>query len=177
MNKKYRVRVGSDDFEILMNDAEDPTVNGKPVKLDAVQVTEGIFSIIFEGAVYEVSLKQGETTSGQNGDSTGMTLLVNGRQHEVIVEDERSRLLKSVLGESRSSTSDVTVRAPMPGLITKIEVSEGETIKEGQGLVILEAMKMENEIKSSFRARVGLIHIRLKQSVDKGDALVTLSSI
>ncbi|MEX0735859.1 MAG: biotin/lipoyl-containing protein [Bacteroidota bacterium] len=177
MKQKYHVTVDNQEHEVSTDDAGNHTVNGKPVVVDAVQMTEGVFSVIFEGTVYEVSRQQGDHGTDQNGDTRGMTLLVNGTPHQVKVDDERSLLLKSVLEKPHSAKSTISVRAPMPGLITKIEVHEGDTITEGQGLVILEAMKMENEIKSASKAIVGSIHVKLRQTVDKGEVLVTLSSI
>lgn len=176
MKKEYRVTVLDEQFEISTEDNGRTTVNGRGVKVDFVPVKVDLFSVMVDGSVYEVSL-QPEKHSDQNGDLPTVTVFINGRPFIVKVEDERSRLLKSVLRGTTSGKSELTLRAPMPGLITRIEVQEGETIKEGQGLVILEAMKMENEIRASLNARVSSVHVKLKQSVDKGDALVTLSSI
>lgn len=176
MKKEYHVTVLDEQYEISTDSNGRTTVNGRGVKVDCVPMTVDVFSVMMEGSVYEVSL-QPEKHPEQNGDLPTVTVIINGRPYIVKVEDERSRLLKSIQRGTASRKSELTLRAPMPGLITRIEVQEGETIKEGQGLVILEAMKMENEIRASLNARVRSVHVKLRQSVDKGEAIITLSSI
>jgi pyruvate carboxylase subunit B len=74
--------------------------------------------------------------------------------------------------------SDTTVRvsAPMPGLVTKIEVTVGDVIVVGQGLLILEAMKMENEIRATISGVITKINATLGKPVEKGELLVEIQS-
>ncbi len=66
------------------------------------------------------------------------------------------------------------VKAPMPGLVVRVEVSEGQVVEVGEGLVVVEAMKMENELRASSRGVVEHIHVSAGQRVEKGAPLVTI---
>jgi pyruvate carboxylase subunit B len=68
------------------------------------------------------------------------------------------------------------VKAPMPGLVLRVEVEEGDTVAAGAGLVVLEAMKMENEIKSPVAGRVAAVHVSGGQAVDKGMVMVEVTA-
>lgn len=171
MSKTYQVRIGDEKYEVTRSGNGKLALDGKEVEWDVAETHGGNYSILFRGSVYEVSPLEEDLPS----DNPGRDILVNGRVYRVLVEDERSRLLNTVLAESKSGVSEITLRAPMPGLITKIEVREGERISEGQGLIILEAMKMENEIRSSVHATVTTVHVSVRQGVEKGTALLTLS--
>jgi biotin carboxyl carrier protein len=69
----------------------------------------------------------------------------------------------------------VAVRAPMPGLIVRVEVEAGQLIRVGQGLVVLEAMKMENEIKALSAGKVADVHVTPGKAVEKGELLISLT--
>ena len=75
---------------------------------------------------------------------------------------------------SRSSTPEV--RAPMPGLIVRILVDSGQEVEAGDGMLVIEAMKMENELKAEGAGLVEQIHVKPGQTVDKGDLLVSFES-
>ncbi|MDI6767173.1 MAG: acetyl-CoA carboxylase biotin carboxyl carrier protein subunit [Bacteroidota bacterium] len=101
-------------------------------------------------------------------------------QHHVFrlkLEDSRSRLLSQFKKFSSSTLENVNVKAPMPGLVKAIEVNQGEIIEKGGGLIILEAMKMENEIRSTIRGRVKSVDVKLNSSVDKDQTLLTIEPI
>src|SRR5205809_97683 len=69
-----------------------------------------------------------------------------------------------------------TVRAPMPGVVVRIEVVEGQQVDAGAGLVVVEAMKMENELRAPRSGMVQTVHVAVGQAVEKGASLVTLAS-
>ena len=68
------------------------------------------------------------------------------------------------------------MRAPMPGLVVRVEVAEGQAVEAGAGLVVVEAMKMENELRATRAGMVKTVHVAVGQAVEKGAALVTLAS-
>jgi len=101
-------------------------------------------------------------------------------QHHVFivkVEDSRSRLLSQFKKFSSSALETLNVKAPMPGLVKAIEVTRGQIIEKGRGLIILEAMKMENEIRSSVRGRVKNVEVKLNSSVDKDQTLIIIEPV
>jgi len=105
-------------------------------------------------------------------------LQVNGRDFSAVVEDERRAAMRRLLGSSsQKKKSAGEIKAPMPGLIVKVEVSEGETVKKGSGLVVIEAMKMENELRAPFDAVVATISAVKGTAVEKGALLLTLKPV
>ncbi len=97
-----------------------------------------------------------------------------GRLRDVEVVDERTRVIQEMTGSSASAAKAASLRAPMPGLVVKVAVEEGETVVRGQGVVIVEAMKMENELAAEVEARVGRVLVEPGQTVEKGQVLVEL---
>jgi biotin carboxyl carrier protein len=101
-------------------------------------------------------------------------IVVAGRQYAVSVVDERARQLAALTRAAGGVASKVDVRSPMPGLIVSIPVSVDQMVKRGERLVVLQAMKMENELTSPRDGRVAAIHVAEAQTVEQGVILVTL---
>jgi biotin carboxyl carrier protein len=154
-----------------------------------VDITGGIVTI--DGAVVEADLQ------GPQGSDV-WSLLLRGRSHRVIatngergrwnmriggesfaarVVDERTRHIEEVTGFGGGPGGPAPVRAPMPGLIVRVEVAEGDEVEVGQGLVIIEAMKMENELRAESAALVGRVHVSEGQAVEKDEALIDLEPV
>ena len=106
-------------------------------------------------------------------DSKKYTFKIAGQAIEVTEQSEFDLLLKE-LGMSSGGTKKLKeIKAPMPGLVLNVLVSEGQEVSEGDVIVILEAMKMENVIKSSTGARVKSIRVNKGDTIDKGGVMVT----
>jgi pyruvate carboxylase subunit B len=97
-----------------------------------------------------------------------------GERLEVGLEDERSRHIRSLLGPTGTQAGGGSVRAPMPGLVVRVLVVEGDQVAAGQGLMVLEAMKMENEIRAPGPGVVKAVTARAGAAVEKGQVLVEL---
>ncbi len=104
----------------------------------------------------------------------GLSVNANGWNYGVKVEDERTRRLRSVLHTGQQAVGSILVHAPMPGLVIRILKSTGDLIRKGEAYAILEAMKMENELRSSFDGTVTTIHVIPGQTVEKGALLITI---
>ncbi|MDH3497121.1 MAG: biotin/lipoyl-binding protein [Gemmatimonadota bacterium] len=98
-----------------------------------------------------------------------------GETYLVSVVDERTRQLQAMTQAGAAGSSHAVVRAPMPGLVVRVEVGEGAIVRAGQGLVVLEAMKMENELTAPVAGRVSAVHVRAGHAVEKGTPLVEVS--
>lgn len=101
-------------------------------------------------------------------------LVVGGRQYVVSIEDERARQLAALTRGAGGAAGKVEVKAPMPGLIVSIQAEVGQVVKRGERLVVLQAMKMENELTSPRDGRVVAVHAEEAQTVEQGFVLVTL---
>ena len=128
--------IDDDHFEI--------TIDGETVRVDAVKSGKTIYSVIEDGKQFEVIIDE----SGAHG----FDVLVGGQLLHLQALDERSRMLSATA--KTVATGPQRVEAEMPGKVVKILVSAGARVTEGQGVVILEAMKMENEIKSPIEGVV-----------------------
>ena len=102
----------------------------------------------------------------------GRTLHLDGRPYRVEVETERERRVREMKGTAGGGGGPRPLKAPMPGLVVKVEVEEGQTVVAGQGLVIVEAMKMENELEAEADGIVARVLVQAGQTVDKDDVLV-----
>ena len=101
-------------------------------------------------------------------------IVVGGRQYSVSVVDERARQLAALTRAAGGAASKLDVKAPMPGLIVAIPVEVGQAVKRGERLVVLQAMKMENELTSPRDGRVAAVHAEEAQTVEQGFVLVTV---
>ncbi len=117
------------------------------------------------------------TVAAQPLDGLGRWALgLVGERVEVTAVDERTHQIQALTGRGRPAVAEGTVRAPMPGLIVRIEVAEGQRVEAGAGLVVVEAMKMENDVRASRAAVVQSVHVTVGQPVEKGAPLVTLAN-
>jgi pyruvate carboxylase subunit B len=92
---------------------------------------------------------------------------LDGVRFNVNVVDERTQTIRAMTGSATVAQGPKPVRAPMPGLIVRIQVSEGDNVAAGQGVVIIEAMKMENELKAEAQGSVKKVHVQPGQAVEK----------
>lgn len=99
---------------------------------------------------------------------------MEGRLFEVNVEDERARHIRELASHVAPVEPRRDLRAPMPGLIVRIDVVEGQDVKTGDGLVVMEAMKMENELRADAPGRVVSIEVELGQVVERDTVLLKL---
>jgi pyruvate carboxylase subunit B len=102
------------------------------------------------------------------------TLWVDGYRFEAEALDERTRAIRDVSAASAGPGGPAPVRAPMPGLIVRVNVKVGDTVQAGQGIVVMEAMKMENELRASRGGTVAEVLVREGISVDAGALLLVI---
>lgn len=144
-------------------------VDGRALEIDSEQlgnvrqVEPGVYSVLLDGASFEVRI----LPSSQGG----LTATVAGRRFAVEVGDPRdaSRVSRASIGSGRQN-----VTAPMPGKVVRVLVAAGDVVEAAQGLVVVEAMKMQNELKAARPGRVAEIRTRDGETVGAGDVLLVL---
>ena len=104
----------------------------------------------------------------------GWLVELEGRGFVVRVEDERARHIRDLASAAAPLETHREVRAPMPGLIVKVEVEVGQEVEQGDGLIVMEAMKMENELRADAGATVREVLVEAGQTVNRDDLLVVL---
>lgn len=145
------------------------TLNGQPVQMDWKPLRENVYHLILNHQSYTIELL--------DADAAGKTLalLINGRKTEVQLKDAFDQLL-SQLGFDLAAANKVNdVKAPMPGLVLNIFVEPGQAIKKGDSLLVLEAMKMENVLKSPGDGTVTKVMVKAKDKVEKNQVLLHLN--
>ncbi|RMD86718.1 MAG: acetyl-CoA carboxylase biotin carboxyl carrier protein subunit [Calditrichaeota bacterium] len=166
---KYFARIAEKTFEIELpeNDSSTIKVNGKPIKsADLQKLAEpNLYSLIINNHSYQIFIDQ-------NDD--GYQIILNGVTYPVELEDETTRQLRNLIKTDEKPHGAVEIKAPMPGLIVKYLVKEGQSVKKGEGLVIIEAMKMENEIRAHTNGVVKKIFRKDQESVEKDTPLLIL---
>ncbi len=140
------------------------TVDGKEVVPDIKETGERSFNVILNHTVYEVELLK---IDGKSYD-----IKVNGSSYPVQLKDKLDLTLERLGIDQSTEKIENEIKAPMPGLILKVMVNEGDQVQKGDSILILEAMKMENVIKSTIDGIVEKIEISVGDSVDKGKILV-----
>jgi acetyl/propionyl-CoA carboxylase alpha subunit len=112
----------------------------------------------------------------RRGASPGQYVLsLGGYRFEVEALNERARAIRDMARAATAASGPAPLRAPMPGLVTRLLVAAGDTVAAGQGLVVMEAMKMENELRSPSAGTVRSIAVAPGTAVEKGALLIELS--
>lgn len=162
---KYVTDVNGQSFEIELNRNDELLINGEVRTVDfRHNKSHGIFSLIIDNQSYEAIV--------ENRDGKLM-VMIYGALYEVTVEDERARRLAAAGGGLKSAGNAVT--APMPGLIVDVLVEEGQHVEAGQTVVILESMKMQNELKSALAGTIDKVNVATGDNVEQNKVLVAIT--
>ena len=149
---------------------QEVSVNGQPSVLDILKIQEGkYFHLIYNQHSYMFELLEFDR------ENKTYKIGYDGRTYEVGIKDRFDQLLTSMGLDKMSKPKVNDVKAPMPGLVLSIKVSENQEVKKGDPILILEAMKMENIIKSPVDGVIKQVLVEPKQAVDKNQALITFN--
>lgn len=165
-SETYFANIAGRDFQIEILSETEVIVNGTLRKIDYHTLKGGSScSLLVDGKSFEPNTFQ------ENG---GWEILLSGRKYSVQVEDERERQLRLASGESSPQQGRYVLYSPMPGLVIDIPVKEGDQVQQGDVLVILESMKMQNELLAPRAGKVSRIQTTLNANVERKQALLTL---
>lgn len=164
---KYTVTIEGREFDVVV-DGDVVRLNGGKVAASLSQVPNTpLRQLQLDGRSHMYVVRR-----GGDGWSVGWA----GETMSVAVEDERTRQLKRLTGGSDGRKQGGVVKAPMPGLVVRVAVEEGQEIGQGSSVIVLEAMKMENEIAASVGGIVKAVNVAPGQAVEKGAVLVEVST-
>ncbi len=163
---RYVTTTGDREIVIEIIDDHHITVDGVSYEIDFESVSEQtVYSLLANNKSHEALVYESEE---------GWQVLLHGSQYVLLVEDERERRLRASLGGGPAQNVDYHLRAPMPGLVVAVPVSEGQSIEKGDVLVILESMKMQNELKSPRPGKISRVRVQPGDSVEQRDALLSV---
>ena len=163
---KYEVTVEGETFLIEIEDEEKVFVNGQAHAVDMQSIDDlNLYSLLVDNNSYETFIEEEE--------GHFQVLLQTGEMYSVQVKGGRPRstTVKKFLEVPRG---EVTIKAPMPGLVVAVPVVEGQQIMAGEVLIILESMKMENELRAEWDGTVQSVHVRRGDVAGQDQALVTV---
>ncbi len=173
MKKRYVLRHGGEQFTaVVARDADGRLAvqidDGELREVDACFVQNGrALSLRVDGRMHLIDLSP---RSGRDGHGA-LEATVNGRYLELTVMDELHALALASVAEAAGSG---TVRAEIPGLVVALQVAAGRRVAAGEPLLVLEAMKMQNEIAAPVAGTVAEVAVRVGQSVNAGDVLLVI---
>ncbi|MCU0514197.1 MAG: acetyl-CoA carboxylase biotin carboxyl carrier protein subunit [Anaerolineae bacterium] len=162
---RYVTIINNRQFEIEIQPDGQLLLNGVLHEVDFLSLSGSLYSIIKDNRSLELII--------DDKDKNQYEILLGGRLFEGQVLDERALFLLNRKGGLRAASGEV--HSPMPGLIVQVAVSAGQTVAEGQTLIILESMKMQNELKAPQAGVVQQILVSAGQTVEKGALLVVVN--
>ena len=166
MRRKFEVKFPEGEQKVMtVFSNEKAEYDGKEFDFDYELLSENVALLRIDGKNHIVRLESNEETD--------YALVSNAKKYNVSCKSELDIIKEKYIGPDKSRFKDKVI-SPMPGAVVKINVTEGAEVSKGDVLLVLEAMKMENEIKAESDCLVKSINISEKSSVDKGQLLITL---
>ena len=172
--KRRRVELGGSFSGGVVDGLRECTVDGRAMAVDARVLEDGVMSLL-------VTLPEARAREAGDAEAGGRQyrcvldgdgVVIDGRRYGFEVEDPRS--LQGRRGAGAGTEGPRPVKAPMPGRVVRLLVEAGESVEEGQGVVVIEAMKMQNELKSPKAGRVARVGAAVGDTVGSGDVLVVV---
>jgi biotin carboxyl carrier protein len=164
---KYITTIDDKQFTVEVIDEKHVSVDGRVFEIDFESVAgQPVYSLIVDGRSHESYIYPGDDN---------WQVLMRGRLYPVTVEDEREKRLRAAAGAGVAETGEFHLRAPMPGLVVALPVAEGEAVKRGQVILILESMKMQNELKAPRDGTIGRIRVRPGETVEQKQTLLSMT--
>ena len=163
---KYITTIDGKEFLIEVVDERHVRIGERLLQVDFESVSgQPVFSLILDGKSYESFVYQGDVV---------WEVLLRGRQYQVNVEDEREKRLRAAAGGGIAESGEFHLKSPMPGLVVAVLAEEGQAVTKGQVILILESMKMQNELKAPRDGVMGRIRVKAGESVEQRQTLLSL---
>lgn len=163
---KYIATIEDKVFEIIIDGENQIEVNGERYEIDFQYLDEdGVLSLLLNNRSLEAVINEQEDT---------WEVLTRGVLYTVQVQDERAYRLAQARGTGPSVTGEAVIKSPMPGLIVSVPVKEGDMVQKGEKVIILESMKMENELRAPRDGIINRVHVSQGDSVEKDQPLVVI---
>lgn len=163
---KYITTINDREYVIEIDHDHEIVVNGAPYEIDFEQLAEGVLSLLLNHRSLEAVVEAQDDI---------WNVLIKGELYTVKVQDERAYRLAKARGGATVVTGDAAIKSPMPGIIIAVPVVEGQVVKKGDKVVILESMKMENELRAPRDGVVSRVHVQLGASVEKDQVLAVIT--
>lgn len=158
-NTTYLVKVNEFEFSFTTEDAD---------AADIIEISPGSFNLLKDNRSVNIQILETDLLAKQ------LIAEADGETFNISIKDELDQMIDKMGFNSVSKKQIKEIKAPMPGLVLEIAVSEGQELEEGDKVLILEAMKMENSIMIQTKAKIKKILVKTGQAVDKGQVMIEL---
>ena len=163
---KYVTTIDDRQFIVEILDDHHIVVDGVKFEMNFIPVgNQPVFSLILDGHSYDAHVSQEDRL---------WQILVQGQMYYAQVEDEREKRLRSSMEGMVAGQDEFHLKAPMPGLVVAVPVQEGQLVEKGDVLVILESMKMQNELRAPRQGLVARLRVAPGDRVEKKDTLLSV---
>jgi biotin carboxyl carrier protein len=162
----YEVSIGEQTYRVELKRVESAwkcTVNGRELPVDVSSGEDGVLSLLLQGKSYEIK----QETAG-----TETRVVVGQERFSVAVRDPRSYRARRHVDDAAQGIKKIT--APMPGKVVRLLAGEGTAVQAGQSVIVIEAMKMQNELKSPKAGKVVRVSVAVGDAVGSGDVLAVV---
>ena len=163
---KYITTINDREYSVEILDERRVVVDGVCYAVDFESVSgQPVFSLLVDGKSYEAYIYDSDDA---------LEVLLRGALYSAAVVDEREHRLRSAFGSGPAQSGEHYLKAPMPGLVIDVPVTDGQEIAEGDVLLILESMKMQNELKAPRAGVVSRIKVAVGESVERRQTLLSV---
>jgi biotin carboxyl carrier protein len=163
----YDIKVNEKNYKLELIEGQKSLkvkLDGRTLKIDDSDIGNGRLSLMLQdNKPYELLLSK---------NSNGYYCWMNSRQATCTVIDEKTARFAKLMGASLDGQKRSSLKAPMPGLVLRVDIEVGQEVKRGDSLIVVEAMKMENELKASGAGKIKAIKVKQGQAVEKSQVLV-----
>ncbi len=163
---EYVAKIGNNKYIINSDEFNEVKINGKTVKCEIQKITDKNYKVKLGNNIYQIT-----TTKLTNGKRAFIT---GGHYFESNIRSLLEEKVNEHTGSLNKDESNKIIKSPMPGLVLKVNKKAGEKVKTGESLLVLEAMKMENNLKSLTDGIIKEIKVKTGTSVEKNETLIIL---
>lgn len=163
---KYVTTVGDQQFIIDINQSGEITVDGEVINVDMQKMEDTtMYSMIIKGESHDIRMNEGDGF---------YEVQVSGEIFHVEVEDERTRLLAGMKRGPETVAGEIHIKAPMPGVVIEVPVTQGQKIIQGDIVLVLESMKMQNEFKAPRDGAIHVVRVKPGDTVERNQVLMSI---
>ena len=162
---RYRTTIAGREYDVELGEGG-VSIDGTPADVSLEAVGDEAYSLIVDGRSSRLFVEE-------IGDGR-LQIVIDGYRYEAEVLDEHDLLLERFGMQTADAEGAQEVRAPMPGMVRKVHVQEGDEVEVGAPLLVLEAMKMENELRAERPGTVVTVHVQAQDAVEKNQVLLEI---
>jgi biotin carboxyl carrier protein len=167
ISMRYITTIDGREYQVEILDEHHVSVDGAVYTVDFLSISDQpVYSLIVNGQSFDTQVYP---------EDDQWQVIFRGTLYSVSVEDEREKRLRETMGGGVPEYEEYHLRAPMPGMIVAVPVTEGQTVAKGEVLLVLESMKMQNELRSPRAGKVTRLRVKIGDRVEQKETMLSVS--